>query len=859
MLRLLKAFCPEQLLESIEGDLHEQYEINVGRKSQFKSNWLFFYNCIRFFRLGILNRNVLRQRFNQTAMLQNYFRISVRSLLKNRFFFSLNVLGLSIGIAACLICYLHVQYELSYDGYHKNSQNIYRIVTGDVKGGNGWVKVSTPIPPALKKDIPEIEAYARLTNITSDPQVTVEYNQKIFSEDKFFLADPALIKIFDFELMSGNKDAVLSDLNSVIISESMAKKYFGNSNPIGEQLKVDAQFDFIVSGIFKDVPFNSHFDFDFLVSFENLERVKPGTSLTSNWGQFNYYAYLQLTDGADPASVTNKIQNTEINIGDNNNFDLTEINIQPLSVIHFEDNPGNQKAAYNFKYIYIYGAIALAILFISFINFVNLSIAGSTKRLKEVGVRKVVGALKGQLVAQFVVESLLIVFFALLISLVIANYIFVPAVNTLMESQMALHLSDPLLIGFLLALLIIISFSSGSYIAYFVVSSNPIMALKGGIKTAKGKSFKNILLGLQFLISTVLIVSSVFIYQQLGFMKNKNLGFDKDLVLNISLNNQEAQGNGSLLKSELNKISGVKSVAASSFIPGGANWNQTVWWEGQEEPISMFLISVDEDFIETVGLELIEGDLDFIKNNSGDQKVKYILNESARKLIGWETALGKNFNAYGQNSGTPIAGVVKDYNFRSLHHAVAPCILTIVKGRDQNQLAVKITGDLPSTMQDIESAFHSVLPQMDFEYAFMDVQFDKLYKAELRTSKIVAALTVVAIVLAVLGLYALLTYAIQERTKELAIRKVLGIKMKGTLFLLSNNYVRIMVVANVLAIPLTYYMLNGWLDNFSYRISLNPLTFALIIGLSFAFIFIISGLKTFQTERINPTNALRND
>ncbi|MCE7995004.1 MAG: FtsX-like permease family protein [Roseivirga sp.] len=856
--RFLEWFCPRHLQEGILGDLLEQYELNRAAKNRLVSNWLFVYNSLRFFRYGILKRKTIGYRSNFLAMFKNYFLTSLRTLLKNKFYFFLNVLGLSIGIAACLLCYLHISYELSYDQYNTNADNTYRLITGDLKSGNGWVRVSAPMPPALKRNIPEIERFARFTNITRDPQVTVEYNRTIFSESKFFLTDPDFLEIYDVPLLRGQKSQVLADQNSVILSASAVKKYFGDEDPIGKTVRVDDQFNFQVSGVFEDIPFNAHFDFDFLISFENLERVLPGTSLTGNWGQFNYFAYLQLAAGSDLAVVQTKIQSTEINLGDNRNFDLSRIGIQPLSEIHFIDNRGNLKQAYNFKYIYIYGAIAVAILFISFINFVNLSIAGSTKRIKEVGVRKVVGAGRGQLILQFIAEAFLIAFFAVVVSLILSNYLLIPAVNELMNSRIVMDFSDPLMLAVLAAMLLLISLSSGSYIAYFIISSKPISALKG-THTAGGKGtiFKNILLGLQFCISTVLILSSLFIYQQLQFLGDKDLGMSKDQIVNVALSNNTAQESGEVLASRFGQISGVRDVAGSNFIPGGANWNQTVWWEGQEEPISMFLIGVDENFVKTVDMELLEGDMNQIISGQGTQ---YILNEAAVKRIGWESALGKPFSAQGQRNAKPVAGVVKDYNFRSLHHGIDPCVMVISSSRTHSQLAVKVDGqDVRQVLTQLEAAYNEVLPEMQFEYSFMDEGFAVLYEAETRTSKIVGALTGVAIVLAVLGLYALLTFAVQERTRELAIRKVLGIKLQQTLFLLSGNYVKLLIIANVVAIPVTWYMLDGWLNNFNYRVSLGAVTFIATIGLTFLLIYLIAGLKTMQSNRINPTQALRHE
>jgi len=858
-LKLVRWFCPERLREAIVGDLLEQYEINSARNGAFKAQWLFAYNGLRFMRYGILKRHTYRYHSNFSAMLKNYFLTSFRSLMRSKFYFFLNIIGLSTGIAACLLCYLHISYEMSYDQYNEKADRIHRLITGDLKAGQGWVKVSAPMPPALQDNIPEIEAYARLVNITRNPQITVEYEQSIFSESQFFLADPALLQMFDFKLLRGQKEQVLEDPNSVVLSASSAEKYFGNADPVGKQIRVDDQFDFVVTGVYEDLPFNSHFEFDFLISFENLPRVMPGTSLTGNWGQFNYFAYLQLAAAADPANVQAKIQSTEINIGDNRNFNMEEIGIQPLSEIHFVNNRGNLKPAYNFKYIYIYSAIALAILFISFINFVNLSIANSAKRVKEVGVRKVVGAGRAQLILQFIAEAFLVALVAVVVALVASQFLLVPAVNELMNSQIAINFSDPLMSAVVGGILLLIALSSGAYIAYFIISSKPINALKGTYKAGnKGKLFKNVLLALQFCISTVLILSSLFIYQQLTFLSGKDLGMDKDQVVNISLANSTAQDNAQLIASRFEQISGVRHVAQSNFIPGGANWNQTVWWEGQEEDVSMFLIGADPQFIDAVGLELVEGDIEQIRNAEG---TILVMNEAARNYVGWDSALGQSFSiSGGPSSARPIAGVVKDYNFRSLHHGIDPCILVLRPTAKHSQLAVKMDGNyVPQIMVLLEQAFEEVLPQMQFEYSFMDDGFAVLYEAEMRTSKIVGALTVVAILLAVLGLYALLTFAVEERTRELAIRKVLGIKVQQTLFLLSDNYVKLLILANLIAIPVTWYMLDGWLANFNYRVSLGIPTFVLTIGVTFLLIYAIAGLKTWQSSRINPTQALRHD
>lgn len=857
-LKFIEWVCPDELQETIIGDLCEQFEINLERNGPMRSKLLFSYNTVRFFRYGILSRKAKRQHSNSIAMFRNYFKTSVRNLIKQKFYFLLNTLGLSIGIAACLLCYLHLSYEISYDEHLPHKAETFRLVTGDVNSGEGWVRVSAPMPVKLQEQIPEVISYTRLTNITRDPKVTVGYENVLFSESKFYLADPSIIDMFGVNLLRGQSKQVLSDINSVIVSESTAQKYFRDENPVGKTLRVDDRIDFVITGVFEDIPFNSHYDFDFLISFENLERALPNTSLTSNWGQFNYLAYLQLAKGASPSDVQAKIQSAEINIGTNRNFDLSSINIQPVGDIHFVANPGNMKPSYNFNYIYTYAAIAFAILFISFINFVNLTIANSSKRLKEVGVREVVGASKVQLVLQFVIETFLVALTAALVALAFCQFLFIPAINDLLSSRIALKLTDPLLLGVIGGLLLFISLSAGGYIAYFIISSKPVNILKGSATSGqKGRLFKNVLLGIQLSISTILILSSLFIYQQLNYLSSKDIGFSKDQVVSVSLSNKTAQEKGALLAASFEQIAGVRSVSGSDFTPGGANWNNNVWWEGQLEDVSFYIITVDPKFITTMEMELIEGNLQTIESSNATQ---IVLNQAAVDYIGWDNALGKPFSPFGKGRTWNIDGVVKNYNFRSLHHQVEPCVLVIRSEKDYSQLAVKVEeGNVAPTLAEMEEAFKAILPDMQFEYSFMDEGFARLYESEQRTSKIVAALTFIAILLASLGLYALLTFTLREKTRELAIRKVLGVKTKQVLWLLTRNYLIVFTIASAIAIPVTNYMINTWLDNFGYRIDLNLGTFFITIGSILALISGIAAIKTFQSGRINPTVALRHD
>lgn len=793
-------------------------------------------------------------------MLRNLFLTSLRALLKNKSTFLLNMVALTIGISACIMAYLHITYEKSYDQFHSNASNIYRVVTGDVANQNGWVKVSTPIPPKLKAEIPEVISYARLTKFSYNEKIAVEYEKNVFNEENFFLADPAIFSIFDIKTAKGRIDEDPA-ANLAFISEEMAAKYFQNEDPIGKVIKVDGRIDFQVAGVFEDLPTNSHFDLDFIVPFENLPTAKPGSSLTSGWGMFNYFAYVLMEEGTDPIIAEEKMKAITAEYGDNQSMQFEELAFQALTDIHFQPNRGNLKASYNSRYLMIYSAVAIAILLISFINFINLSVASSTRRIKEVGVRKVLGASRSQLVSQFVAESIITTTFASILALLLSD-LALPAINNIIQSDMVVRIGDPVLIAGIVGLIMTIALFSGLYIALYILSFNPVNAVKGVVKIGnKGKAFKETLMTVQFAVSCVLMLASIFIYRQLNFLKSHDIGLDQEGIVTMQLYDQESQKQVELLIPELEKVAGVQKVSGSRFTPGVANWRHSMLLEGfteeASEEISWNLINVDENFVETFGIELVEGDIDEIKALSTGQRYTYIVNQAAVREAGWDFGLGKNISPFGRNGYLPIAGVANDFNYKSLHIAVEPVVLVISNNDKYSQVAVKYSSQDPlQLLADVETKFAEVMPNTPFEFAFVDDQFNSLYKVENQTGQLIGMLTTIAIVLALLGVYALLSFTIKERTKEIAIRKVLGIKMKGTLFLLSGNYIKLLVIGNIVGIPITWYIMDMWLQNFSYQISMGFVTFMGVAISTFLLILIVVGFKVVQIENINPTDAL---
>ncbi len=788
-------------------------------------------------------------------MISNYFKIAIRLFRRDLLYSLINIAGLAIGIASCVICYLHIDYELSYDKFHSKKERIYRLILGETGSEDYWVMMSAPVPPALQERIPEIEDFTRIGRISWNPKALVTYGDKSFFEDRFLLADPSFFRIFDFNLITGNHETVLTDINSAVITRSNAKKYFGDANPIGKTILVDGKYEFMISGIVEDAPFNSHMEFDFLVSFENISRIY-GENAPYSWGSFNYYAFLLLSEQADFSEVSEKIASISIELPDRT-FTFDDIFIQALGDIHFQSNRGNQKPSYNKTYIYIFIAIALAVLLIASINFINLTTARSEKRIREVGMRKTNGATRIQLISQFITESII----TSLLAVLLANLIivmFLPRINYILESQIEVDYSNPVFLLVLFSIAVITGMLSGSYIAFYVTGFRPYNVLKGSIRVNKRDiNLRKALLVFQFTVSTLLIICSLIILRQLRYVHEMDIGLDKEHVINVSVFGKEAQEKIGLFKDEITESPLIISAAASSFIPGRPNFHQTVWWEGQSNSTSMFLIPVDKDFVATMKIELSEGNMERLKVLP-DSTLEYILNESARELMGVKTATGIMFSPYGGSRKKPVFAVVRDFNYRSLHHNIDPLVLVVKNRSGHDQVSVRIApGQIREALSFLEEKFREVMPSIPFEFNFMDERFDQLYAAENKAGKIIGFLTILSVAIALFGIYALGAFAIQERTREIAIRKVNGISGWKLFAILTRQFLFLMLTGNIIAWPFVWKLMKDWLRNFSYRVSLGADIFILATFLTLLTVFLIVSIKAIQATRLNPAESLR--
>ena len=790
-------------------------------------------------------------------MITNYIKVSLRNLLKYRQSNFLNIAGLAFGLACCILCYLHIQFELGYDQFNTNYNSIYRLVAGNPAEEKFWAKVAAPMPATFKDQIPEIEDYVRLTSVSYNPKVLIEQDNRTFLEPYFMMGDPSLFNIFTLKTIKGDAFKALQDLNTVVITQSISEKLFGSTDVLGKIIRLkDNEIDFQVGAVVADVPAQSHFRFEYLISFENLDRIL-GEGHSNSWNAYNYSAYVLLNESANDKQVESKIQAVKLTLPDSKELTFESIFLQPLEKIHFQYNRGNQFPSYDKKYIYVFMTIALSLLAIACINYINLSIALSIKRIKEIGVRKAMGANRTQLVMQFINEGIVSSFLSLIAGLVLLEGS-IPFINNYFGSSLATNYFDLQFLGFIFGTTLIVGLVSGSYLAIYVSGYQASSILKGDVRSErKGFGIQKLLVFVQFSISVILIVSSLIIGNQMNFLQKKNLGFNHSQILTVPLSSSITPSQVEELKNQIKQSALVEDVAASSFIPGTANWNQTVWWEGQTEPLSMFIISVDKDFLRTMQIDLIDGDM---KQIAESMETQYILNRSAVDLIGWDVPIGRAFSPFGQGRKQTVTAVIENFNYMSLHHAVAPLVLVISDDFALNQLAIRISdANLKEAVAQVESGYKTVLGDIPFEYSFMDDNINRLYESEIRLGRVVSSLTIVAVLFALFGVYGLISFSIENKTKEIAIRKVLGVAPKELLIMFSKTYFQLMLIAFVVCIPVIWSVMTNWLSNFSYRVEINPLWFAISFVAVMVPISVIGFIKYLSTRDINPAQALKND
>jgi putative ABC transport system permease protein len=808
-------------------------------------------------------------------MFKNYFKTAWRNLNMNKFISFINLFGLTVGLSCCLLIAIYILNELSYDRYNKNADNIYRIERTFLNAETGALSlelgaVAPPFAPLLQNDFKDIK---EVTSILPAGTSAIKYGENIFNQDNVFFADENLFNVFDFKITKGNPAVALRDPFSAMLTEETAKKYFGNDNPMNKIIRLNNQYDFKVTGIYKALPANSHWHPDVMISFNTLKdsAIYGENNLMTNWGNNSFYTYLLLPEHFNPKKLETQFpafQNRHIPAeGKFKASDYSILSLRKLTAIHLYSHTDEElEINGDIKRVYIFSAIALFILLIACINYMNLSSARSVLRAKEIGVRKTAGARKGELVAQFLCESVFIAWLAATLAFVL-TIVALPWLNQLSGQQLSVHslgqwevLIAILLLPFLVGIL------SGIYPALYLSSFQPIKVLKGVIIKGGGNiSFRKALVIFQFSISIILIIATVIVFQQLNYIQNKSLGFDRGHVITLR-NNNGLDHSFQSFKHELLSNSNIKEVSRSSRIPTGRLLDSQGSQLNRGDSLApskadIKYVVADENFIPTYGIKIVAG-RNFFKDYGMDTS-SFLINETAVKALELksnEDAIGKQFQ-YGMQKGT-IAGVFNDFNFESLHQRIIPLVLFESRaddGSDYNNISIKTYGNVSGALAQIEKTWKKYLPEIPYEYKFLDDRYAKLYESENRQSSIFTIFSCIAIFIACLGLFGLSAFTITQRVKEIGVRKVLGASTGSIVKLISKDFLLLVVIAAVIAFPVAWYAMDHWLQDFAYRINIDWWVFVLagIIALVIAFVTI--SFQAIKAARANPVKSLRTE
>ena len=795
-------------------------------------------------------------------MFKSYFKIAYRNILKSKIYSGINILGFAIGLAAFILIALYVQYEFSYDTYNATAQNIYRVVR-DKPGSTETVKTSvTPAPlgPLMKDEFPEIINAGRFTFSTNE---VIRYGDKNFVEEKVFWSDSDIFSIFTFPFVKGDYKTALEDPHSIVLSESTAKKYFGNENPIGKTINFSDRFDCKVTGVFFDIPDNSHFKMNVVLPYKTFFQMIH-RDITAWGGNFSY-TYILLQDNTKPENLVAKLPAMlDTYVYEKYAPDIPaqyreKLQLQSLTSIHLHSER-NQELELNGNYNSVLLLMSLAILFllIACINYMNLSTAKSGQRGKEVGLRKVIGAQRAQLIRQFFGESMIMIFVAFVISIIII-LLTLPTFNQFVDRSLTLSPSEnPTLLYGLIILVLLVGLLAGGYPALMLSGFSPIAVLRGTFsRSSKGKRLRNVLVLVQFSITIIFLIFTFVVSDQLSYILNKNVGYDKDQVVVLKIQDRNIIQNLDAIKDELHRNPGIIAASASYRLPNNIDEHQGAEWPGKDPNLEMMLYYnyTDENFVNLYDIKVIEG-RNFSLEYPSDKDGVFLVNETAVKMAGWKNPVGQELLHYSGKMGK-IIGVMRDFNFLSLHRTIEPVYL-YYSNNIFDFLSIKISPTkIPKTLNYIENVIKKFSPALPFEYNFFDEEFAAAYATEQKMGALFGGFSVLAIIVACLGLFGLASFAAENRTKEIGIRKALGASVTGIFILLAKEFMKWVLLANIIAWPIAYYFMNGWLDDFAYKIQLGIGVFILsgVIALLIALLTVSKqALKAAQT---NPINSLK--
>ncbi|MFN8844659.1 MAG: ABC transporter permease [Chryseotalea sp.] len=797
-------------------------------------------------------------------MLKNLLLITWRTIRKEKTYSAINIVGLTVGLASATFLFLYILDELSYDRYHENRENIYRIVSNIKEPDNAfsWAVVQIPMAEELRNNYSEVKNTVRFFGT---PRTLFKHGEKQFYEEDFFLADSTVFDVFTYKALEGDLTTALDRPFTLVLTKTIAEKYFGKTDVVGESLTNQQGETFEVTAVLEDVPYNSHFRFDALISRSTRPQNQGG------WGNFGVYTYVMFAPGFNIANmqpIFEKIRKEKVKpifeqYGIDIQYELQKItNIHLYSKIQDEAEEGGDIA-----YLWIFGAIAFFMLLIASINYMNLATARSANRAKEVGIRKVMGSGRTTLMAQFVTESFVMTFGALLISF-LAIVLVLPYFNTLANKQIALNqILNPVILFGLVAMALFVGLIGGSYPAFYLSGFNPVAVLKGKLASRGGNAFfRKSLVVLQFGISIFMLVSTSIVYSQLQYMRKKDLGFDKERVIRIELS-RNMQSRTGLLLNKLKQNANVEAAGITDATPGqgiGKIVMQVEDKEGKMVDRGVDLFSMDTQFIDVMGMQLVTG-RNFSKDNPADTLHAVLVNEAMVARMGWDNPIGKRFSFGGeineQNPERLVIGVVKDYHQNSLYDAIEPVLMVMGNPLPYVVIRTKKDFNVQQTISAIEQNWKEVFPDNPFEYQFLDQDFNSQYKADEKRSTIFTVFSTLTIVIACLGLLGLAAYTTEQRAKEMGIRKVNGASVQSLVMLVAKEFVALVGIGLLLAIPFAYFFTDTWLGNFAYRIELIAQWPLLVIAAILATVVtcITVGYHVLRMAMANPVKTLKEE
>lgn len=779
-------------------------------------------------------------------MLINYLKTSIRVLFRQKVHTLINILGLAIGFAVFILIMLFVNDQYKYDKFNEKIDRIYRLEYED------WALLGTIHSEMVWRDLPEVTDFVRFN--TMNKTALIEYDHQKMKVRNFVFADTSVVNIFTLDFIEGNPSTALKDPFNVVLTESAAQQIFGDEDPIGKVLEYENAFDFKVSGIIRDLK-NSHIEVGLLANFIALKTIYNDPKFFERTGNMNYPSYLLLAENVDAAKLEHKINeyfSTRANWADDD--EMPDFHLRPLSEVYFEDEITAESTKQgNLQFVRIFMAVAIFILLLACINFINLSTAKAALRAREIGVRKVIGSSRKQLIGQFLTESVIISLVALLLGLILVEA-FMPLFRTMLDSQITLNYT-PSLIMFMLGGAVLAGILAGIYPAFYLTAVKPLSVISGErSKGKKGAAFRKGLIVFQFSITIILLIGTLVVYSQLNYVKEKKLGFNKEHILYLNLN-RDIRKNLNTFKDRLENLAGIEKVAYTNKIPGYITWTEGIEIEGERK--SYRFSPVDPDYIPLLGIELIEG-RNFMEDRESDQGNKYIINEAAAEHFGWEDPVGHAFDSHYWGKGKVI-GLVRDFHFKSLHTKIEPLVMRWYPYWHSTALIKINASSLPAVIRDIEKEWVSMTKEFPFEYYFLDQSYERLYKSEQRFGKIFIYFSALAVFVACLGLFGLASFSSLQRTKELGIRKVVGAETSDLVRMLVIDFTKWVMIANIIAWPIAFIWMEKWLQNFAYRRELIDDFWAFVLAgvISLLIAIFTVSWQSWRSASANPVNALK--